>query len=85
MKSIVIINTEITDDLRIEGVARDFIRQIQEERKNQNLNVSDRIKIYYNEDDTDISKAIEKFAEYIKDETLSTEMIPSKEFKIALI
>ena len=83
--AIVIINTEITDDLRIEGVARDFIRQIQEERKNQNLNVSDRIKIYYNEDDTDISKAIEKFAEYIKDETLSTEIIPSKEFKIALI
>ena len=83
--AIVIINTEITDDLRIEGVARDFIRQIQEERKNQNLNVSDRIKIYYNEDDTDISKAIEKFAEYIKDETLSTEIIPNKEFKIALI
>jgi len=41
----VLIDTAITPELEAEGFARDLIRQIQDERKNAGLNVSDRIRL----------------------------------------
>ncbi|BAS09394.1 isoleucine--tRNA ligase [Arthrobacter sp. Hiyo4] len=40
----VVLNTEITPELEAEGLARDVIRAIQQARKDEGLNVSDRIK-----------------------------------------
>ena len=41
------LDTTITPELRQEGLARDFIRAVQEERKRLGLNVADRIRLTY--------------------------------------
>ncbi len=65
---LVALDTKLTDELRQEGMARDIIRQIQELRKTADYKVSDRIKIALVKVDIDL---IEKFGEYIKNETLA--------------
>lgn len=70
----IILDTTLTDDLILEGIAREMISKVQQLRKNKEFNVADRITLYYNGDE-DIEKCIEQFAEYIKAETLSLEII----------
>jgi isoleucyl-tRNA synthetase len=41
----VLLDTDVTEALAVEGVARDIIRAIQQERKNAGLDVSDRISL----------------------------------------
>ncbi len=43
--SVVVLDTHISAELAAEGVARDIIRQVQQERKNANLHVSDHIRL----------------------------------------
>ena len=69
----VILNTERTKELILEGLAREFVSKVQNMRKNNNYNVSDRIIIEYNGDD-DIKETLNMFQEYIKKETLATEI-----------
>ncbi|MDR0367129.1 MAG: isoleucine--tRNA ligase [Rickettsiales bacterium] len=45
--TIVRLDIRITPELRHEGLTRDFIRAVQEERKRLGLDVSDRIRLYY--------------------------------------
>ena len=42
---VVSLNLNITDELRQEGLARDIVRNIQDARKAQNYNITDRITI----------------------------------------
>ncbi|NHJ41113.1 MAG: hypothetical protein FK731_13865 [Asgard group archaeon] len=56
---------------------RDFIRHVQNLRRNLNFNVNDQIIIEYNADE-EITKSISKFSEYIKIETLATKIILMK-------
>jgi len=42
----VALDTHITEELRIEGIAREFINRIQKLRKDSNFDVTDRIEIY---------------------------------------
>ncbi len=72
--AIVIINTQISDELKVEGVARDFVRMVQEERKTQNLDVSDRIKITFDSTDSELATAIAAHEGYIKEQTLCVEI-----------
>ncbi len=69
-------DTEITPELLNEGIARDFIRLVQTERKEKNFDVADHIRITVSGDD-DIIWAIKAFESYIKSETLSDEIIYS--------
>ena len=64
------LNTEITEDLRLEGLAREVVRAIQDRRKKSGLNVEDRIDTRY-EADGMLVRAMERHADYIKTETLS--------------
>ena len=66
----IILNTELTDDLIMEGIAREIVRKIQSLRKEADLIITDRIDVLYNGDDM-ISKTLDHFAEYIKNETLA--------------
>lgn len=66
-------DTEVTEDLLFEGIARDLIRQIQTLRKESGLEVSDRIKLSV-AGDSEVQKVCEKFDSFIKNETLSTEI-----------
>jgi isoleucyl-tRNA synthetase len=64
------LDTEITEELRLEGLAREVVRIIQDRRKKLGLNVEDRIHTRY-EADGMLLRAIQKHADYIKTETLS--------------
>ncbi|MDU2353721.1 MAG: DUF5915 domain-containing protein, partial [Anaerococcus sp.] len=66
----VVLDTEITEDLKDEGYAREFISKIQNMRKDSGFEVTDRIDIAYQCDD-DLNRSIEKFADEIRSETLA--------------
>lgn len=70
----VILNTNRTKELILEGIAREFISKVQNIRKNEDYNVSDRIIINYN-GDADIIEAVDTFKDFISGETLATEII----------
>jgi isoleucyl-tRNA synthetase len=72
------LDTEITEDLKLEGLARELVRIIQDMRKESRFNVEDRIDTRY-EADGMIVRAIERHADYIKNETLSTTLVPGRE------
>ena len=69
----VVLDTEITEELLDEGYAREFISKIQNLRKESGFEVTDHIEIAY-EADEDLNKAIEKFADEIKAETLADKL-----------
>ena len=68
-----VLDTELTDELRAEGAARDMIRAIQQERKNADLNVSDRIHTTIH-GDAETCAAIEANRDLVAGETLSREL-----------
>ena len=67
------LDTEITEELRMEGLAREVVRLIQDRRKRLGLNVEDRIHTCFEADGL-LARAIEKHGDYIKNETLSVEL-----------
>lgn len=67
------LNTEITEELRLEGLAREVVRAIQDRRKKLGLNVEDRIDTLY-EADGMLVRAMQRHADYIKTETLSVSL-----------
>ena len=42
---VVVLDTNVTDELEAEGRARDLIRHVQQARKDHDLNVTDRIRV----------------------------------------
>ncbi len=70
----VILDTKLTEELRQEGYAREFISKVQQMRRSNEYEILDNIKIYYNGSEI-IQKAVKEYEEYIKDETLAVEII----------
>ncbi len=70
----IILNTELTEELILEGLARELVSKVQNLRKTSGLEIENRIKLYYFGDDR-VNKAIETFVDFIKKETLSVEVI----------
>lgn len=68
---VVKVDRTITPDLELEGYARDLVRFVQDGRKEADYHLADRIKLTITGDHLAVS-LIEKFREYIQDETLST-------------
>ncbi len=73
----IILNTTLTDDLISEGIAREMVSKIQQMRKSIDLELTDRIVINYVADEA-ITKAIEEYSDYIKNETLAVEIVASE-------
>jgi len=69
-KLTVALDINVTDELREEGIAREFINRIQNIRKDSNFDVTDKIKIQIQKHEL-INKAIEKFSDYISVQTLA--------------
>jgi isoleucyl-tRNA synthetase len=65
--------TELTPELVDEGLVREFVRRVQSLRKDADLDIADRIHLYYTASDR-LNKAIKSFQPYIMEETLTTEM-----------
>lgn len=78
-KGIVILSTELNDELILEGLARDVVRLIQETRKQADFDISDRIKVIIKTEDEKIKEAINTWVEYIKDQTLALSLDTNKE------
>ncbi len=66
----VALDSEITEELQLEGYVRDLIRGIQNQRKENGYNVTDRITLVCSGSAT-LKKAFEMFADYIAQETLT--------------
>jgi isoleucyl-tRNA synthetase len=68
---IVGVNIHLNDALIDEGLAKDIVRRIQNQRKNANFNIADEIETYY-ETGPRLIAVFETWGEYIAEETLST-------------
>jgi len=68
------IDTEITPELRAEGLAREVVRRVQDLRKQAGFNIEDRIKTWFSSGDV-LAGVIEDWRAYIKAETLSVELV----------
>lgn len=66
---VIAIDTKITEELKLEWIARDLVRTIQDARKEAEYNVSDRIKLSISWDK--IKEILDLFKDYIESETLS--------------
>ena len=65
------ISTVTTPELEREGMARDFVRQVQQLRKDADLQIQDRITIQFQSDDPEVAAAVAEWADYIQNETLA--------------
>jgi isoleucyl-tRNA synthetase len=64
------LDTEIDEELKLEGLARDLVRKIQELRKQSGFSVEDRIRLTY-EGDGLLAAALERWRDFIATETLA--------------
>ncbi|MHC1738280.1 MAG: isoleucine--tRNA ligase [Ignavibacteriaceae bacterium] len=67
----VALDTELTEALINEGLAREFVNRVQNMRKDAGFDVTDRIKISFSGDSEKFSDAIFTFKDYIATETLA--------------
>ncbi|MEX0894293.1 MAG: isoleucine--tRNA ligase, partial [Balneolaceae bacterium] len=72
----VALDTELSDELVEEGIAREFVNRVQNMRKEADFEVTDRIEIGYNGAEK-IQKAVSSMGGYIKDETLAEKITAS--------
>ena len=79
----VALDTEITPELRLEGVVRDVIRRIQVMRQDAGFEVTDRIRVTYPRSDGDVTRAFEEHGEWIAAETLAVSVEAGADLAIA--
>ena len=76
--------TELTPELAQEGLAREFVRRVQDLRKSADLDVADRIELFV-EASAGLRSAIEAHKDYITAETLTSNLVfasPPKEASV---
>lgn len=70
--AVVVLDTEIRPELEREGIARDFVRVIQQKRKDSGFDVSDRITVAYTSGDETVLAALRENKAYISEQVLAT-------------
>jgi len=78
------VDTAITEELKKEGLARDIVRRIQNQRKDAGFNIADQIETYYVAGPR-LSEVFEAYGEYIAAETLSTRLYKAEPPKEAYV
>ncbi len=68
---LIALDTRMTEELEMEGIAREFVNRVQNLRKDAGFEVTDRITINHQAPEK-INNAISKMSDYIKTETLAT-------------
>jgi len=71
--AVVIVSTELTPELRQEGLARELVHRIQNLRKEAGFEIADRIRTYIAADG-EVRAALDRFGDYVRQETLSVEL-----------
>jgi len=72
------LDTEITPELKQEGLLREMVRFINALRKQAGLTINDRIKIYYQTDDKNLLEVFDGFGDELKKSTLADELVNEK-------
>ncbi len=73
--TVVVLSTELTDELIREGHSRDINRQIQDRRKQLDCQFTDHIEVAIVTDSAELRQAIEENIEHIKGETLADSIV----------
>jgi len=77
----VAVDTVLTEDLRLEGLMRDLLRNLQVMRKNVGLEVEDRIALSWNSNDNRVGEIFNRWAEFVSSELLCTEIKQADEIE----
>ena len=73
-KALVTLDTNVTDALKREGMARDFVRLVQTLRKDKDFNISDRIELTYSTNNQELALALEENKSYIAEQVLAVKV-----------
>ncbi|HLB66032.1 MAG TPA: isoleucine--tRNA ligase [Candidatus Saccharimonadales bacterium] len=76
----VVVDTTLTDELKIEGLMRELVRHIQNARKKAGLDVENRIHLGIRSKDSMLNQATTKFYKEIKSETLANTLNEKTEY-----
>ena len=69
----VAVDTELSQELKLEGLAREFVNRVQSMRKEADFDVVDRISVGFSGSE-ELKEAVVSMKEYIKTETLAEEI-----------
>jgi len=70
----VALDIHVTEELRQEGIAREFVNRIQNIRKESDFEVTDKIRVQIQKHDL-INEALEKHADFISNQTLASSFV----------
>ena len=73
-RAVVTLDTNVTEELKREGMARDFVRLVQTLRKDKDFNISDRIELCWSTSSNELAKAIEENKAYIAEQVLAVKV-----------
>ena len=73
-RTCVVLDTNLDEELVLEGLAREFVRKVQSLRKEADFVITDHIKVYYNGTEN-VSKMLNMYNEYVMGEILGEELI----------
>ena len=73
-KTCVVLDTHLTEELILEGLAREFVRTIQALRKEEDFVITDHINVYYNGTEA-IDKMLDMYKDYVKGEVLGEKIV----------
>ena len=70
---VLVLDTNVTPELQAEGTARDFVRLVQQARKEHRLHVSDRIELWV-DGDAATTTLLKAHAHYVQEQVLATDL-----------
>ncbi|MBR1903608.1 MAG: class I tRNA ligase family protein [Alphaproteobacteria bacterium] len=76
-KAVLTLDTNVTESLNREGMARDFVRLVQTLRKDKDFNISDRIELCYTPQYSELAKALKENEQYIAEQVLAVKVLPN--------
>ena len=76
-KAVLTLDTNVTESLNREGMARDFVRLVQTLRKDKDFNISDRIELCYTTQNSELAKALKENEQYIAEQVLAVKVLPN--------
>ena len=76
-----VLDTNLTQDLKLEGMAREMVRKIQDLRKEQGLVISDEVVVTYKKA-TEIEDVVAKFSAEIMKKTMAVKLEPGEDYSV---
>ena len=74
----ILLDTELTKELRDEGFVRELVRRVQRLRKEKDLHVEDKIRLFVEDSTGRVAEVLGQWEDYLKRETLSEEVLLEK-------